>query len=109
MKFGRVWARGDQKEKAYIVEDSGPSPLDKYPRGTYVQIQLSPNTSPKSLNKIASSTDAWKSILRTKTAIGQILLDCEPVVPLKAKLRIVEGNKITETNVETTFIYPHKV
>jgi DNA topoisomerase VI subunit B len=67
MQYGRAWAKGERREAAVIVEDSSPSsPLDKHPRGTYVQIQLSPNTRPKSLNRIAPSAKTWKAILRTK-------------------------------------------
>ena len=109
MQYGRAWAKGERTETAYIVEDSSPSPLDKHLRGTYVQIQLSTNTRPKSLNRITTSTNAWKAILRTKTAIGQILLDSDVVVPFKVKLRVIGSDKTTEEDVEASFLYPHTV
>ena len=73
MQYGRAWAKGELDKPALMVEDSGPSPLDPYPRGTYVQIQFSQKTRPKSLSKLAPSIEIWKTILRTKTAIGQVL------------------------------------
>jgi hypothetical protein len=37
------------------------------------------------------------------------LLDSDPVVSLKVKLRVIEGDKTTEEDVEATFLYPHTV
>ena len=48
MQYGRAWAKGERTEPAMMVEESGPSPLDAYSRGTYVQIQFSQKTRPKS-------------------------------------------------------------
>jgi hypothetical protein len=90
-----------------MVEDSNPSPLEQHSRGTYIQVQLSSDTRPRSLNKIASTLNAWKVILRTKTAIGQVLLAREPVVALQAKLKLIDDNKTDETDIEATFLYPH--
>ena len=54
--------------------------------------------------------DIWKTILRTKTAIGQIMLASDgPVAPLKVKLSIVEGESTTSEAVDPTFLYPCEI
>ena len=110
MQYGRAWARGERSETALMVEDPTPSPLDKLSRGTYVQIQFSQHTRPKSLSKLTNSIDTWKTILRTKTAIGQVLLGRKPLAPIKVKLNLVlESTKAESTDIEPEFLYPHEV
>ena len=109
MQYGRAWAKGERSDAAVMVEDQSQSPLDQYPRGTYVQVQFSQNTRPKSLTRLAASIGIWKTILRTKTAIGQVLLGRETIVQFKAKLRLVDGAKEESTDVEPLFLCPHQV
>ena len=109
MQYGRAWATGERADPAVMVEDAGPSPLESFPRGTFVQVQFSESTRPKSLNKLASSAATWTTILRTKTAIGQVLLGREAVCPLKVKLNLVDGGKIESNNVDPVFLYPHEI
>ena len=52
-----------EKEPSQIVEDDRPSPLEKYSRGTYVQVHFSSYTRPKSLPHLASNPDVWPTIL----------------------------------------------
>ena len=90
--------------------DTSPSPLDSQARGTYVKVQFSQKTHPKSLAKITSHFGAWKTILRTKTAIGQILLDRESIAPFKVKLKLISSdNSVATESVEPEFLYPHMV
>lgn len=111
MQYGRAWATGERLEAATLAEDTGPSPLDSYERGTYIQVQFSQRTRPRSLTKLkpSASMAAWNTILRTKTAIGQVLLGREPTVPLKIKLRLVSSAKTEEMAVDPIFLFPHKV
>ncbi len=110
MKYGRAWATGEIPETALLNHDSEASPLDSYSRGTYLKVQFSQHTHPRSLVKIAATLGAWKTILRTKTAIGQVLLGRKPIVEFKAKLKLIatDGSE-TEAKVEPSFLYPSVV
>jgi hypothetical protein len=109
MQYARAWAKGDRGDSALMVEDSAPSPLDSLSRGTYVQVQFSQNTRPRSLSKLSSSIAVWKTILRTKTAVGEVLLGRNSIVPFKVKLKLVDGGKTETADVEPVFLYPHEV
>lgn len=109
MKYGRAWATGERTEPALMVEETGPSPLDMHTRGTYIQIQFSQTTRPKSLSKLASTLPLWKTILRTKTAVGQILMGRESIVPMKVRLTLIDGQNGKPADVEPEFLYPHQI
>lgn len=109
MKYGRAWATGERPEPALMVAELGSSPLDSHSRGTYVQVQFGATTRPRSLSKLANTTALWSTILRTKTAIGQVLLGRKAVVPIKVKLVLQEGQKTDSIDVEPEFLYPHEV
>jgi len=108
MKYGRAWARGERTDEPVMNVDPDASPLESIERGTYVKVQFSNKTRPKSLSKIGSTIEIWNVILRTKTAIGQVLLGRDPEVAFKVKLKLMNGGE-TEINVEPTFLYPHNV
>lgn len=110
MQYGRAWAMNERNETAWLNHDTSPSPLDSQTRGTYVKVQFSLNTHPKSLAKLTANLGAWKTILRTKTAIGQILLGRDPIASFKAKLKLIgSDNSVTNENIEPEFLYPHSV
>ncbi len=109
MKYGRVWAMGERNDPALMVEETAPSPLDSHSRGTYIQIQFSQTTRPKSLSKLASSMSLWRTILRTKTAIGQVLMGRKSIAPLKVKLTLIDGQNSKTADVEPEFLYPHQI
>ena len=109
MKYGRAWATGERADPALMVEETGPSPLDSHPRGTYIQVQFSQTTRPRSLTKLASSISLWRTILRTKTAIGQVLMGRKSMVPLKVKLTLVDTQHSKSAEVEPEFLYPHQI
>lgn len=109
MQYGRAWASGERNDPAMLVEDSAASPLDGHARGTYVRVQFSQSTRPRSLAKLASSAVTWEAILRTKTAIGQVLLGRGPLVPLKVRLNLADNGKVQSLEVEPVFLYPHEV
>jgi hypothetical protein len=109
MEHGRLWAEGSRLEPALIVEDAGASPLEKSERGTYVKVQFSPNTRPKSLSKLAGSLEVWKTILRTKTALGQILLGRDPVCAIKSTLTVIENGREATSEIIPQFLYPHEI
>ncbi|HEY0769199.1 MAG TPA: hypothetical protein VGD31_02620 [Sphingobacteriaceae bacterium] len=110
MQYGRAWALGERNEDAVIVQDDTPSPLDNYQRGTYIQIGLSQRTRPKSLKHISPSHRVWETILRTRTAIGQILLGQSELLRFKCNLRVIDTNNIIHNiEVEPTFVFPHMV
>lgn len=109
MRYARSWANGERNQPAVMVEDTDPSPLDALSRGTYLRIQFSQNTRPKSLLKLAATRPIWETILRTRTAIGQILLGRDALCLIKAKLAFVENGKTTSVAIEPTFMYPDEV
>ena len=110
MQYGRAWATGDRADAALLTADPSDSPLDKHSRGTRLRVQFSQNTRPRSLAHLASTMDIWKTILRTKTAIGQIKLASDgPVAKLKVKLTIVDGEAATTESIDPSFLYPHEI
>jgi hypothetical protein len=109
MQYGRAWSESRRTNPAVIVEDTTNSPLESLPRGTYIRIHFSNNTRPKSLSHLATSFQTWETILRTRTAIGQILLECEAVTKLDIKLRVIGQDGTFLGAIEPEFLYPHRV
>ena len=110
MKYGHSWAIGERRESALLVKDEAISPLNAHSRGTYVEVQFSGFTRPKHLRYIAQSLELWKAIFRTRTAIGQVLLEQQsPVVRLDVELSITKGNDTRRGPIQPTFLYPHEV
>jgi len=93
MQYGRAWATGKRTPPALVVEDSNPSPLDGYAHGTFVKVQFSDQTRPKSLSRLASTFEGWSTILTTRTAAGQILLNLEAVVQIDLRLTLVSNGR----------------
>lgn len=110
MRYARSWLEGDIEKTPCVKEDTSTSPLDDYDRGTYLQVQLSNNTRPRSLGHLASNMKTWSTILRTRTAIGQILLFSDPIVELQPRLTFIDsdGTQTTQT-LTPEFFYPHLV
>jgi hypothetical protein len=109
MQYGRAWAEGRRAEGAVLIETTAVSPLEKYDRGTFVRVQFSQHTRPRSLSRLGSTIAAWDAILRTKTAIGQILLERDPVVKLSVKLTLVTEQGPESRDIKPEFLYPHSV
>ena len=110
MQYGRAWATEARTESALLTEDSNDSPLDRLSRGTFLRVQFSSNTRPRSLSHLASTVDIWKTVLCTKTAIGQIMLPGDgPVAPFKVKLSVVTGEPTPSESIEPKFLYPHTI
>ena len=108
MKYGRAWATGGREDEPMVVEDKSASPLEKFARGTYVKVTFSPSTRPRSLNRTVADPNAWATILRTRTAIGQILLDCKELTKFDARLTVISaGGAVHESKIEPVFYYPH--
>ena len=111
MKFGRKWAEGGQDEAPLLTIDSETTPLEKqHKRGTYVRVQFSPNTRPASLVHLCSQPEAWIAIIRTRTAVGQILFGVTPPTKIRVKLKFIDKTGRTqEYDVDPEFFYPHLV
>jgi hypothetical protein len=109
MEYGCAWAKERRSDAALLAEDAAESPLDDLPRGTFIKIQFSPETRPRSLSKLATDWRVWATVLRTRTAIGQILLGRSPIVKLKAKLTVIHGGVTHEENIEPKFLYPSDI
>ena len=110
MENGRAWAANERKENALIVEDSDDSPLDQYERGTYLKVQFSPKTRPKSLKHISTESRVWETILRTRTAIGQVLIFDKALTDFKCKLTVIEADgQQHQLPVHPEFVFPHMV
>ena len=110
MRYGNAWARGERQDSAMVERDDDKSPLKGVNRGTYVSLQFSDSTRPKSLSALTPHINAWAAILRTRTAIGQILIKREPLVDIKFSLTVInsQGEKKL-LNLEASFLYPHDV
>ncbi len=110
MQYGRAWVHGERDVPSQIVEDDGPSPLEQYSHGTYIQVHFSPHTRPKSLRHLASNPDVWLTILRTRTAIGQILLGREALTQFDVRLKIINGGGSSNIySISPSFLFPHDV
>ena len=110
MQYARTWAKDEKNEAALIVEDTTESPLDKYSRGTYMKVQLTTNTRPKKLSAISANSEGWKSVLRTRTALGQINFSGNPLTDIKASLVFTDtdGN-VSKDTITSKFLFPHLV
>ena len=109
MRYGNAWARGERQESALVDRDDERSPLDKLHRGTYVRLQFSGSTRPKSLSALTPHMSAWSAILRTRTAIGQVLLDRSPLVDIEVSLAVIDSQGARSDSLKPTFLFPHDV
>ncbi len=109
MQYGCAWAKERKSDAAMLAEDATASPLENHPRGTFIKVQFSPETRPRSLSKLAVDWRVWATVLRTRTAIGQILLGRGPIVKFKVKLNIIHGGATHEESVEPRFLYPSDI
>lgn len=110
MQYGRAWAVQERPDPAMVVEDGTASPLAKMPRGTYLKVVFSQSTRPKSLARLASQAEAWPVILRTRTAVGQILLGRSVLARIKVNLEVITSTGASQTfSVEPEFYFPHLV
>lgn len=110
MQYGRAWAAGERDEPAQVIEDNRASPIDRHARGTYVQVYLSNKTRPKQLFRLASTPEVWSVILRTRTAVGQVLLGRNELVKIDVGLKVIDQNQVVHTcEVKPSFLYPHEV
>ena len=110
MRYGNAWARGERQEPATVDMDHSNSPLKGMSRGLFVKLQFSDSTRPKSLRGLTPYMDAWAAILRTRTAIGQILIDREPLVDIAFSLTLIDSQgKETTRSFDPKFLFPHHV
>ena len=109
MRYGNAWARGDRQESALVDRDDERSPLEKLDRGTYVRLQFSSSTRPKSLSALTPHMSAWSAILRTRTAVGQILLDRSPLVDIEVSLSVIDSQGARSDSLKPAFLFPHDV
>jgi hypothetical protein len=109
MQYGCAWAKEKRPDAALLAEDTTESPLENLPRGTFIKIQFASETRPRSLSKLATDWRVWATVLRTRTAIGQILLGRSPIVKFKAKLTVIHGGVTHVENIEPKFLYPSDI
>lgn len=109
MEYGRAWVFNERPNRALVIEDEETSPLENYNQGTFIKIQLSQKTRPKSLRKITHVPQVWATILRTRTAIGQISFGSHSITPVQCRLNVIDQNSETSLNVDSTFLFPNKV
>ena len=110
MRYGNAWARGDRQDSAMVDRDDDESPLKKLNRGTYVRLQFSPSTRPKSLSALTPHIEAWEAILRTRTAIGQVLIGREPLVNIDFSLTLINAQgEESSFHSKPSFLFPHDV
>ena len=109
MRYGNAWARGERAEPAVVDRDDDDSPLKTFSRGTFVRLQFSPSTRPRSLRHLTPNIGAWAAILQTRTAIGQVLIKREPLVNIEVLLTVIDSNRDESVRVEPRFLFPHDV
>ena len=110
MRYGNAWARGDRREYAMVDKEEGHSPLHDVRRGTFIRLRFSESTRPKSLAGLTARPKAWSAILRTRTAVGQVLIGRPSVLDIKVTLNVIgtNGNEHSE-EIDPRFLFPHKV
>ena len=85
-------------------------PLEKHARGTYIEVHFSGKTLPKSLVRLSARPEVWEVILRTRTAIGQVLLTGDEIVKLKVRLEIKDSDGVAhDFSPPPSFLFPHEV
>ena len=109
MRYGNAWARGDRKKPAMVDKDTQESPLVKLNRGTFVRLQFSQSTRPKSLSALTPRLAAWSAILQTRTAIGQVLIGREPLVDIEVSLTLIDSQGEESDSLKPAFLFPHHV
>ena len=110
MRYGNAWARAARQESAMVDRDDEDSPLSTFKRGTFVGLQFSPSTRPRSLSALTPRMDAWSAILQTRTAVGQILIERSPLVDIEFCLTVIDSQGEKETQaMEPSFLFPHAV
>ena len=60
MRYGNAWARGERQESAMVDRDDQDSPLERLSRGTFVRLQFSYSTRPRSLRALTRHIGAGK-------------------------------------------------
>lgn len=110
MQYGHAWATGERDDIAHVDADDEASPLEDMPRGTYIRVQFSGSTRPRSLVHLAAEPKAWGAIVRTRTAAGQVLLDRETIAPIELTLHVISGDgEEHHDELDAAFLYPHLV
>ena len=109
MRYGNAWARGEREDSAMVDRDDDDSPLKKLKRGTFVRLQFSPSTRPKSLSALTPHLYAWDAILRARTAIGQVLIGRAPLVDIRFSLTLIDSQGEKTVRSKPNFLFPHDV
>ena len=110
MRFGRQWVDGKRADPPMLDIDTEATQLDKHKRGTYIRLQFSADTKPHSLSYLGSSVQLWEAIIRTRTAVGQILIEQEPVTTFKVHLTLIGKDGLAaEKDISPEYYYPHLV
>ena len=108
MRYANAWARGERQDSAKVDRDTEDSPLKKLNRGTFVRLQFSSSTRPRSLKSLTPHTNAWMAILQTRTAIGQVLMGRQPLTDIEVSLTVIDSGEETIT-VDPRFLFPSEV
>lgn len=108
MRLGRKWAESKNNLAPILESDVTASPLDKHKRGTNIRIQFSSDTKPAILSSLGTSIELWEAIIRTRTAVGQVLIGRESLTPIKVHLNVIGKDGLKqEKDLEAEFYYPH--
>ena len=108
MRYANAWARRERHDAAKVDRDTEGSPLKKLRRGTFVRLQFSSSTRPRSLKSLTPHTNAWMAILRTRTAIGQVLIGRDSLADVEVSLTVIDSGEQT-VKVEPSFLFPSEV
>ena len=109
MRYGNAWARGDRPDSAMVDRDDDNSPLKNLKRGTFIRLQFSDSTRPKSLRALTPHINAWEAILRARTAIGQVLIGRTPLVDIGFSLTLTDSQGEKAIHPKPSFLFPHNV
>jgi hypothetical protein len=109
MRLGSDWVHGRRQDPPMLEIDKTPTPLDKRTRGTFLRLLFSKETRPESLAKLGSTLDIWETILRTRTAVGQILIGQEPAGQFTINLKLVGQDGQSSRAITPLFYYPSLV
>lgn len=110
MRQGRQWAESKIDTVPMLEKDNLAIGLEKHKRGTAVRMVFSANTRPSKLANLGTSIGVWESILRTRTAAGQVCLGRDALAPIKVRLVVISSKGAKQAkDVVPEFYYPHLV
>jgi hypothetical protein len=108
---GRAWATSAKVSQAPKYQQIEPSPaLQHYACGTYVRMFFDRTTTLRDISRLQHNTaEMWREILRTNTALGQVVLNTAPTQTQHwtRHLQVAINHPDGAATAELSFPFPH--